>query len=235
MGKPEMPAVCSMPSLRGQAVYKKDTLEDLRPADLNFDGNADEYHTVSKRVIKVCGEFEEKDIISFITNEYGKYLRTEGSNTFVGSTWRATYKVQDGYTLLVTRYVDTVFSKGAETIFSIKHLKKSAKVGDPIKLADGKDYIIQFFNLADAVSWDGKKMTVDYDKVKIKVLSVDDIRESRQIMELAKSGLVDQETLQKKMEEFKEKAKEGTKSISFKDVKSVSGRKSFPDIYASAK
>ena len=43
----DAPKVCSMPQFQGQAVETKDYIVDLKSADLNFDGVADEYFMVS--------------------------------------------------------------------------------------------------------------------------------------------------------------------------------------------
>ena len=210
----DAPKVCSMPQFEGRPVVTKEYVEEMKSADLNFDGVADEYFMVSKKVIKICGKLPGKSAVNLITNNYGKFDKmTEKENgaTLYGRDWRASYKYEDGMTTIVAKSAVPAFAEGMATSFKVTHLGKSVRLGDPITLKDGKDYFISGIDLSQAVRWNGKKMTVDYKKVQVAVMP--------------KSAVMD-------IQNKKPIDKNQVKGIRLSDIKSIKSRSEFPEIYA---
>jgi len=203
-----------MPQFQGQPVTTKEYIEDLKSADLNFDGVEDEYFMVNKRVVRFCGELPEEAVDQIIKSNYGKYekmTKNENGATFYGKNWRATYKFEEGTTLIVARAAIPAFAEGVATSFKVTHLGKSVRIGDPVRLKDGKDYFITGIDLSEATKWDGKKMTIDDKKVKLALVS--------------KQGVM-------KLRDQKPIKKEEMKVVKLGEIKAVKSREEFPEVYA---
>ena len=138
---------------------------------------------------------------------------TESKNggTFYGSNWRASYKYENGTTVIVAKAAVPAFAGGMATSFKVEHLGKSVSIGDPVKLKDGKAYFISGIDLSQAIRWDGKKMKIDYKKVNVTVLSKKAIMAARE-----------QKPVDKKQ----------VKTVKLSEIKSIKSRSEFPEIYA---
>jgi len=209
------PKICSMDKAQGQVVEKTEYLKEVKPLDLNMDGVKDEYFTVTRKVVKICGEMPEVSVVKHIIRKYGAYDRTSktksGKKMLIGRHWRSSYEMADGVTTITTSVAVPAFTGGADTSFAVKHLKKGVSLGDPVKLEDGSVRFVMNFDFSKATKWDGKEMTVDYDKIKVLVVTKDALKKARK----------------------GEKAKDGDiKEIKLADIKSIEPRSKHDDAYA---
>jgi len=206
--------VCSMPEMTGQTAVKKEYVSDLKKTDLNFDGKDDEYVLIHKNVIKICGEMSQEAVVKSIVQNYGAYEKmVKGDNLLVGRNWRATYKVENGVTTIIGKIAIPIFTESEGAKFKIKHLDRSVRLGDPIKVKDGEGrvFFVLNFDLSNAIAWDGKELTVDYNSVKVNAISKEGI-------EAIRKG--------------EEPEKEDMKTVSLAKISKVMPRDDFPDMYA---
>ena len=213
------PRVCSLPHLRGSTVSQREDMVDMRSVDLNLDGNADEFFTVNRKNITICGEMPKEAVVSQIIALFGRYdshIETTDGGKITGPFWRAEYSISNNSTRLKTHIALPIFPMKNQTPFPLRHIDKSVREGDPVTVkGDGAKgvYFVANILITDAVRWDGKNMTVDYDRIQLSIISKAKLAEARNGKELSE-------------EDFR--------VIHMSDIKSVEDRSSFPDFYHSS-
>ncbi|MBN1283667.1 MAG: hypothetical protein JXA24_07855 [Proteobacteria bacterium] len=212
------PKVCSMPQMKGITVAKQESIVDMVPADLNLDGKKEEYFTVTRKILTLCGEMPKEALFNQVTALFGKqdsHTDTAEGGKLTGPFWNAEYSVSDNMTKVKTHLAMPIFPLKNQTPFPIKHLKKSVQEDDPVTIKGSKGtYFVVRIVITDAVRWDGRNMTVNYDGIKLQVISKAKLVQARNGKELSQDD---------------------TKVIRMADIKSVEDRSAFPEIYAPPK
>jgi len=206
----DTPSVCSFPQMAGKVIEQSQRTKEIRRADLNADGVKDEYFTVFEERMLICGETPESMVVDKIRETLGVKgapKKVKGGGVFATPLRRVSYRISDGTTEIVNRWV----SMRTPLVYPLKHLKTKIGIGDPLKLADGKTYFFEGVDLNGVFSWDGKKMKVNHDKIRLSVVT----------KEMMIKGL--------KGEKVDESER---KFVKLSEIASVVDRKEHPDVYA---
>jgi len=199
--------------MHGQVAVTKEYIEDLKKVDLNFDGKADEYVVIKKEVAQICGEMSQEDVKKAVEANYGKYKKLiEDKKLFMGRNWLAAYKVENGVTTISSKMAVPIFVAGASTLFKVKHLKQNVLLHDPIKVKGSKNKVFFVMNIdySNAVTYDGKEVKIDYNSIKMDVVSADGFAT---------------------LEKGEKPGSDDVKSIAFSKVSEILRREDYPEYY----
>ena len=214
----EKPKICTLRQAHGGVAERRETLDSATPIDLSLDGVKDEYFTVTTKTQVICGEVPADELadklIKDLTPPSGDADAAlenpkRNGNTIIGRNWRVDFSIGNGVTVI--KIVEAAAAANPTGKNKLKHLgNKELRWGDPVKVGNDSPLFVLEVDYSRAIRWDGKNMTVDYDRIKV-------VAATKAGLEAMRSG--------------KRAEKGDIRVFSINEIKEVFDRSKFPEFY----